>query len=701
MQPTQPDAGFDPHARLPVRAQCRISRPRLLLGFALALLALPGGAAADGTGLEVPLVVTQVPARVQAPPSDWNANELVRADWFDGARLVVVSPDGQARVLSADFQSACDPNVSFDGNRVLFAGRKHRGDRWRIWEIGLDGRELRPISPENLDARSPLHVSVLNTLESPQPWFTTVFVARESTVNETGRTSASNLYNVKFDGTELRRLTFNPNRNVDPFQMWDGRVIYAAERYPNEPGAAAGRVGLYAIHIEGADMERYGGQLGQRLQQMPCATDGGLVIFVESNQPAWDGAGQLGSVEQRRPHVTYRPLTTDPAFVFVHPAPLQRNEVLVSRRPAVGRGNWGVFRFDADSGKTEAVFDSPKFHDVQAVLAAPRQRPDGHSTVVTLSGDYGTLYGMNCYTADPLRQAHLQPGEVKRVRFIEGVVQTETTTVSHPGASTNIVTARQSRAAADEQPKTQDAGAIRGPFVPRRLVGEAPVEPDGSFNVIVPSDTPLLLQTLDEQGLALGNGGWIWVKPKEIRGCIGCHEDPELTPANEYVQALRRPSNRLLLPPGQRRSVAFREDIAPILQRSCATAECHGGPDTPLPLPLLTAKPSERDLRQAYERLTAPAAPPASDALSWPVAGKYVDAGRARTSWLVWQLVGRGTSRPWDRLEEPAAAARKLTPMPHLARGTALTAEEIRTVIQWIDLGAQYEAVKSPMEDVR
>jgi len=70
------------------------------------------------------------------------------------------------------------------------------------------------------------------------------------------------------------------------------------------------------------------------------------------------------------------------------------------------------------------------------------------------------------------------------------------------------------------------------PFVQRRLVGEAPVEADGSFNVEVPADVPLLLQTLDERGLALATCGWFWVKPREKRGCIGCHEDPERVPEN-------------------------------------------------------------------------------------------------------------------------------------------------------------------------
>ncbi len=29
--------------------------------------------------------------------------------------------------------------------------------------------------------------------------------------------------------------------------------------------------------------------------------------------------------------------------------------------------------------------------------------------------------------------------------------------------------------------------------------------------------------------------------PKESRGCIGCHEDRELTPPNRHVLALRKP----------------------------------------------------------------------------------------------------------------------------------------------------------------
>ena len=653
----------------PAAGRIRVLRCGLAL---LGVLVAEFCAAADSRfNLDLPLVLTQVPRQMKAPPATRAAKGLMRGDWFDGARLVVVAPGGQVRVLSEGFHSAGDPNVSFDGQRVLFAGKKDRASHWRVWEIGVDGRGLRAVTPEHLDARSPIHVSALFTLDSPEPWFTTVFVGQEPTLNELGRASASSLYNIKLDGTELRRLTFNPNHNFDPLQMWDGRVIYSAERYPNEPGASAGRVGLYAIHVEGADMEFYGGGQGRQIQHMTCATERGLVVFVEPEPASWDGAGQLACVEERRPHVTYQPLSRDPSHLFLYPSPLQDNRILVSRRSAQGRDTCGVFCFDVDQSRCELLFDSPDYHDVQALVVRPRNRPDGHSTVVDATFDSGLFYGLNCYDAEVRMAPHLQTGTVKRVRFIEGVL--------HPTAG------------------AAKAAVGKGPFVPRRLVGEAPVETDGSFNVEVPSDTPLLLQALDDRGLALANCGWIWVKPKEKRGCIGCHEDPERVPENEYVLALRRPSNRLVLPPAQRRSVSFREDIAPLLQQHCASAGCHGGKDTPLRLPLTANRLTERELEGAYAALLVPARGRSKQPEAGPQAGRYVDAGRARTSWLIWQLSGGDTSRPWDRDGKTGEAQpREIRPMPPPGEGKPLSAEALRTIVQWIDLGAQYAAPATP-----
>jgi hypothetical protein len=61
-------------------------------------------------------------------------------------------------------------------------------------------------------------------------------------------------------------------------------------------------------------------------------------------------------------------------------------------------------------------------------------------------------------------------------------------------------------------------------FEPQQILGYAPIEPDGSFKLHVPADTPLLLAVVDEQGRAFQtHTNWIQVRPGERRTCDGCH----------------------------------------------------------------------------------------------------------------------------------------------------------------------------------
>jgi hypothetical protein len=61
-------------------------------------------------------------------------------------------------------------------------------------------------------------------------------------------------------------------------------------------------------------------------------------------------------------------------------------------------------------------------------------------------------------------------------------------------------------------------------FEPQQILGYAPVEPDGSFKLRVPADTPLALSILDSQGRSLQTHlNWIQVRPGERRTCDGCH----------------------------------------------------------------------------------------------------------------------------------------------------------------------------------
>jgi hypothetical protein len=223
------------------------------------------------------------------------------------------------------------------------------------------------------------------------------------------------------------------------------------------------------------------------------------------------------------------------------------------------------------------------------------------------------------------------------------------------------------------------------PLAPRRILGEVPVAPDGSFNIEVPAGAPVELQLVDESGLALRSCGWIGTHNHFNQGCIGCHEDPELTPENLMVDALTRPSVVVAPPVEQRRTIDFGRDLMPIVIPKCLPCHGQGGdpPDLTAGVPTAAKGLAPDAARTVYEVLLAPAA----GEFDGGVRGKYVDPGRARTSSLVWHLLGKNTSRPWDR----QAVQEKPKLIPANAK-QMLTTEETRLFVEWIDMGAPWAA---------
>jgi len=552
---------------------------------------------------------------------------MLRADFGEGARLVMLYPDLSTKVLSDGFHSACDPEVSFDATHILFAGKRTPDDQWSIYEMAIDGSNVRQVINRPTDCRSPGYQATLFVIASPEPWHQLTFVSSEEDVlNECGVGPATSLYSCKLDGSAVRRLTFNLSSDLDPFIMPDGRLLFAGWQRARLNRGQLGRVVLFGINIDGTDFAAFCTDEGRRIKHMPCVTAKGLVVFVEADSVPWDGSGRLACVTVRRPLHSYRPITSDSDGLFQSPSPLPDSTILVSRRSADGKDTHGVYRLNPNSGQSELIFDSLDYHDIQAKAVYPRGEPDGRSSVVTEDDPNGKLYCLNVYISDLENREWLPAGTIKRLRVLEGIaVKTQ-----------------------DSKRKTQNVVLL----AQRRILGEIDVEKDGSFNIEVPANTPIELQTLDADGIALRSCGWIWAKNHEPRGCIGCHEDGELTPENTLVSAVTRPSIKLTLPAERRRTVDFRRDVMPIITQKCA--RCHQN--------------SKRKTQNVKLE-----------------SGKYVDPGRARTSPLIWRIFGRNTSRPWDETFSPQSVT--VDKMPP-AGSAALTDDEKRTFVEWIDMGA-------------
>jgi hypothetical protein len=78
------------------------------------------------------------------------------------------------------------------------------------------------------------------------------------------------------------------------------------------------------------------------------------------------------------------------------------------------------------------------------------------------------------------------------------------------------------------------------------LLGQAPVEKDGSFFVNPPSERPIRFELLDAVGkIQAAEKGWFWARRGEQRICVGCHAGPERAPENAVPEVLRRSTEPL------------------------------------------------------------------------------------------------------------------------------------------------------------
>ncbi|MBN2593792.1 MAG: hypothetical protein JXA81_09820, partial [Sedimentisphaerales bacterium] len=452
----------------------------------------------------------------------------------------------------------------------------------------------------------------------------------------------------------------NLSDNMDPFIMSDGRLLFASRHRTMLRPELLGCISLFGINIDGADYALFHADKSRKIKCMPCTTSKGLVVYIESDKLRWDRAGSVGSTLLQRPLHSYRQITQESDGLFHSPSPLPDGSLLVSRRSLNDADTYGVYRLDPSpqdalrySGKCEKIFDSPDYHDIQAKILHPRPEPDGRSSVVTEKDPNGKLYCLDVYISDLAKPEWMPRGTAKRLRVLEGYPDIHTSDGSRDRTA---------------------------PVVQRRILGEIDIEQDGSFNIEIPANTPIELQTLDSDGMALRSCGWIWAKNHEPRGCIGCHEDGELTPENVLVKAVTNPSIKLNLPVKQRRTVDFRRDVMPIISKKCI--QCHGKADSNFYLADGSSADADKEagFNRSYESLLT-----SSEKSGY---GKYVHPGRARTSPLTWHIFGRNTSRPWD----DTFSEQNVPQMPP-TESMALTADEKRTFIEWIDMGALWNGI--------
>jgi hypothetical protein len=114
-------------------------------------------------------------------------------------------------------------------------------------------------------------------------------------------------------------------------------------------------------------------------------------------------------------------------------------------------------------------------------------------------------------------------------------------------------------------------------WTPARVLGEVPLERDGSAYFKVPADEAVYFQLLDENKMELRRmRSFLSFQPGERRGCVGCHETRENAPTDKpFSLALLKEPVTPAPPPWGTRPISFLREIQPILDKHCVG--CHGG----------------------------------------------------------------------------------------------------------------------------
>lgn len=117
---------------------------------------------------------------------------------------------------------------------------------------------------------------------------------------------------------------------------------------------------------------------------------------------------------------------------------------------------------------------------------------------------------------------------------------------------------------------------IGGSFTLAEIVGEVPVEPDGSAHMELPALRSLFFVALDKDDRCVKRMHSFHVlQPGEVTSCVGCHEQRTNAPlpVGKDLMALRRPPSPVEPIADVPSVLDFPRDIQPILDRHCVS--CH------------------------------------------------------------------------------------------------------------------------------
>jgi len=435
-----------------------------------------------------------------------------------------------------------DPQVHYDGQRIVFAYRMSGECQYHLYEINTDGSGLKQLTDGPFDDIEPSYL--------PDGGIVFVSSRCKRWVN-CWLTQVAVMHRCDPDGKNIRAISSNNEHDNTPWPLPDGRLLYTRWEYVDRSQVHFHH--LWTANPDGTAQMTWFGNLHPGITMIDAKPIPGSHKIVASFSPGHGQREHEGVITVVDPTAgpdeakSAKPISKTPRYR--DPWAFSEDCFLAAKGATLvlldGHGNeQTVFRLpDSDlQAGLQCHEPRPLAPRLRETVIQPRIRPDQSTGRMIVSDVYA---GRNMAT--------VKRGEIKKLLVLETLPMP----IHYTGGMEPI--------------------SYGGTFTLERILGTVPVESDGSASFEVPAMRSVFFVALDENDLSVKRmQSFTSVQPGETTSCVGCHEYRTRTAqsaANELA-ALRRPPSRIEPIAGVPDVFDFPRDIQPILNDLCT--DCHG-----------------------------------------------------------------------------------------------------------------------------
>lgn len=509
----------------------------------------------------------------------------INADSFRGGGAIKIIDFAQGGRVTTLLQSADgvarDLDVDFDGQRLLFSLRRHGDDTYHVCRMNGDGTDLRQLTfGQDVSDIDPAFL----------PGGRIVFAStRDPKYCGCNRHIQANLYVMDADGANIHQIGRNNLFESRPSVMPDGRILYDRWEYVDRHFGPS--FGLWTVRPDGTQHSLFYGNNTwspgaifdarmipgtQRFVAVFGACHdrpwGALVIVDRSRgldglEPvvrSWppDIRAQMNGQQDipRKPGIEHPLVGRIDTFVqlpvkYEDPYPLSNKYFLCSRMTGHGE-QMGLYLVDVFGN--ELLLHSEEAGCFDPMPLASRSRPPVIPSEVDWPKATGTFYVADVYQGSGMER--VPRGTIKTIRVVE--------------APPKRFWTRQHWHVDTHQAPAMNFNCTNN----KRILGDAPVEEDGSAYFEVPAGRFVFFQLLDGKGMMVQSmRSGTTIQPGERGGCTGCHEYRRGAAGfGRATLAVRRSPSKLEPWYGPAREFNYLKEVQPVFDRHCVSCHDYG-----------------------------------------------------------------------------------------------------------------------------